>query len=552
MTTRVDRHAKTGAVRRTRLLAAVAALVVVASACSSSTTPNATPGGTTPPANVAAPKDEGTPTPGGTLKVGVAAEIDGLNPVQARWSLDGNLIGSALYDTLLTFDEKRNLVPRLAESVTPNKEGTEWTIKVRSGVTFHDGTPLDAAAVKRNVEARKAQPLTGGALEPIQSVSVTDPQTAVVKMSSPWFGYDYTLAAQGGYMVAPALIDLGAESMKTAIGTGPFKLVGGFTPGQPIKVERNPNYWGDKAFLDGIEFTALADPGARAQALRAHDQDVIFTQDADAIRRFRSTENVKQVEDVDAEEAFAMLNLATPPFDNAHARKALALATDRDGIVESLGATDVKKPADGPYIEGEKYFNPESGYPDFDVEKAKAEVEAYKQETGAASLSFTLIGDPGEQTSMQPLQAMWKDAGVDVSIDVMDQTAFLINMFLGKFQAAMFRNFAYVNPDSNFIFWDSSQAKGVGNGSINFGQLKSPELDKALATARATNDEAARTEQYKRLTPILNASLPYIWLYHNDWALAADSKVGGLNVPLQLGFARQDAKPIWNKIWLQQ
>src|SRR5204863_288337 len=141
---------------------------------------------------------------------------------------------------------------------------------------------------------------------------------------------------------------------------GPFKLVGDFVDGSPIKVERNPNYWGNKPYLDGVVFNAVVDEAARANALKSHDDDVIFTQDSETIRQFRSTAGVKEVEDVAAEEVFAMLNLAAPPFDNMHARRALALATDRNGIVDVVG-DGVKQPANGPYTDGEKFYNAESG-----------------------------------------------------------------------------------------------------------------------------------------------------------------------------------------------
>lgn len=535
-----------------RWAAAAAALVTLGTACSSSagTGSGNGPTGTPPPANAAAPTGEGTPTPGGTLRVALANAIDGLNPVQARWSLDGNLVGSAIFDTLLTFDKDRKLVPRLAESVTPNADGTEWTIKLRPNLTFHNGEPLDAAAVKLNIDTRKSQPLTGGALEPINSTTATDAQTVKVTMSKPWFGYDYTLAAQGGYMVAPAQIAAGTNSMKIAIGAGPFKLVGEYSEGQPITVQRNPDYWGDKPYLDGIVFSAITDDSARLSSLKGETFDLIFTQDPVAIRELRSTPGIEQVEDVAAEEAFAMLNMSAPPFDNIHARKALAYATNREAVVEALNATDIKEPADGPYTDGEQFHSTESGYPGVDLAKAAEEIELYKRDTGASSLSFTFSGSTGEKTAMEAAQQQWMAVGMEVELEVLEQTAFLTKAFTATFQAASFRNFAYVNPDSNYIFWHSSQAKGSA-GSINFPQLKSEALDKALDTARATNDQAARTEQYKKLTPILNESFTYIWLYHNDWALAAAEKVGGLNVPRELGFARQDAKPIWNKIWIQ-
>ena len=125
-------------------------------------------------------------------------------------------------------------------------------------------------------------------------------------------------------------------------------------------------------------------------------------------------------------------------------------------------------------------------------------------------------------------------------------------MFVSDFQAAAFRNFGYVNPDSNYIFWHSSQAKGVGNGSINFTQTRDDDLDALLDEARGTSDEDVRLEQYQEITPALNGALPYIWLFHINKALAAQDDVGGLTVPQELGFARQDAKPWWSQLWLQQ
>jgi peptide/nickel transport system substrate-binding protein len=545
----VARSAARGRARRRFAgFVAGAALIATAAACSGSTTGNSS-SGTVPPANQAAPKTEVPAVEGGTLKVGLSAEVDGMNPVSSRWSIDGNMVASSVFDPLMTFDENRNLVPKLAESVKPNDAGTEWTIKLRPGITFHDGTPLDAAAVKLNIEARKQQPLTGGALAPVESVTVQDPLTAVVKMNTPWFGYDYTIAAQGGYMAAPAQIK--SNDVKKAVGTGPFMMDGEFTPGKPIVVKKNPTYWGDKAHLDGMTFTAIVDEQGRINALKAHDVDLILTQNAEGIKAFRDTPGIKQIEDVAGEEAYAMMNMATPPFDNIHARKAVAYATNPQELVDTIG-DGVLKPANGPFIEGERFYNPDAGYVSYDLEKAKAEIEAYKKDTGKADLEFTIKSDVGEKHVAEPLQGQLTAAGIKATVDLQEQVTYLAAMFLGNFQMSMFRNFAYVNPDSNYIFWHSSQAKGIGVGSINFGQLKSPELDKLLDEARGNKDDASRAEQYKKLTPVLNASFPYVWLYHTDWALAGDEKVGGLTVPSKLGFARQDAKPWWNQLFLQK
>jgi peptide/nickel transport system substrate-binding protein len=531
-----------------RLLAAMAALALLVSACSSSSSNN-----DAQEVNQGAPSDEGPPQDGGTLRVAVGAEIDGLNPVQARWSLEGNSIGSAIYDGLMTIDENRKAVPKLAESATPNADGTVWTIKLRPNVTFHDGTPFDAEAVKTNLEARKAVPISGDSLRQVQTVTVVDPLTVQVEMNAPWFGFDYLLAAQTGYMVAPSQINA-SNSMQIAIGTGPFKLEGTWSPGTPVNVVRNDDHWGGRAHLDGIEFRALVDQISRTAALESGDVDLILTQDPATVTAFRSKDGYVQVEDFAATEAFVMLNLSTPPFDNIHARKALAYATDRDALNAAVGG-GIQQDADQPFTPNEEYFVEDSGYPSYDPELAAQEVQAYKDDTGESSLSFTVKTTSATQQKAEAelLQAQWQEVGIDAQLDQTEQATFLANIFVSDFQAAMFQNFGWVNPENNYIFWHSSYAKQPGqSGGINFGQIRSADLDAALDGARRTADESQRVEQQKNGVRALNAEVPYIWMYHTVYALAANDDVGGLSAPQALGFARQDNKPWWPQIWLKQ
>ncbi len=532
-----------------RALAVLAVLAVGAGACGDSKTDEADDDQTE--ANQAAPTDEGEAVDGGTLRVALPAEIDGLDPTSNRWSIEGNMIASAVFDPLLTFDEERELQPMLAESVEPNDDGTVWTITLQEGITFHDGTPLDAEAVKLNIDTRKSNPISGGALAPVEEVVVVDPLTVEVRMSTPWFGYDYTLAAQGGYMAAPAQITATDSRTRVAIGTGPFRQVGEFSTGQPIVVERNDDYWDDPAHLDGIEFSTIVDASSRQSALVADDVDLILTENPDTIVEFRDTEGIVQIEDVASEEAYIMLNMAKPPFDNEAARMALAYASDQDALIAVLGP-DVLIPADGPYTESERYVAEEAGYPAYDPAKAEEMLAQYEAETGQP-LSFTVKSGGGDVgTAAEALVAQWKDLGIDATYESAEQSTFLSQMFVSDFEAAAFRNFGYVNPDSNYIFWHSSQAKGLGTGSINFNQMKNPDLDALLDDARASNDEEVRLEKYREITPELNSVVPYIWMYHNNKALAANDDVGGLTVPQELGFARQDAKPWWDELWLEQ
>lgn len=536
---------RSGAAAIVRTIAILALLALGAGACASDSDDQGSGGSV----NQGAPVDEGTPVDGGVLRVAVGAEPDMLNPVEARWSLEGNLIGSAIYDTLMTFDENRNIVPRLAESMTPNADATVWTIKLRPNVTFHDGTPFDAEAVKLNIESRKAVAIAGDALKLIDEVVVVDPLTVEVRMGGPWFGYDYTVAQQGGYMVAPTQINNSSGKARNPIGTGPFKIQGEWNPGTKISLVRNESYWDGRPHLDGIEFTALVDQTARAAALRSGDVDMILTQDPGSVAAFRNTDGIVQVEDFAGEETIAMLNMAKPPLDNRDARLALAYATDRQAINEVVGG-GLQADANQPYTEDEQYYVDDPNYPDFDLDKAIEHVDAYESATGQQlSVTLTTPSSNQQQQEAELLQAQWTAAGIDVQINTLEQSAFIAGVFVGDFEVAMFRNFAYVNPDSNYIFWHSSFVNP--SGGINFGGLSSPELDSALDTARATPDEQTRKEEYRKAVRAINEEVAYIWLYHNVWGLAANERVGGLLTAQELGFARQDGKPWWGDIWLE-
>ena len=131
-------------------------------------------------------------------------------------------------------------------------------------------------------------------------------------------------------------------------------------------------------------------------------------------------------------------------------------------------------------------------YVTYDAAKAAEELQAYTADTGQSKLSFTLklsTGGAFPQVAVA-LQAQWAAVGIDAQIGELEQATFLADTFLGNYQASIFRNFGYVNPDSNYLFWSSTTAKGIGNGSINFTQTKVPAIDQGLDGARASNDDA--------------------------------------------------------------
>ncbi len=188
----------------------------------------------------------------------------------------------------------------------------------------------------------------------------------------------------------------------------------------------------------------------------------------------------------------------------------------------------------------------QNGYVDFDLDAAKAEVAEYKADTGAATVSSRSSGQPGieDVRIMQLLQSQWKDAGIDMNIETVDQGGFITRIVTGDFQAAMTKNYSFADPDLNYSFWSSTTAKGNGNLSINFSQYWTPAMEKNLNTGRESGYIDIRKKAYEELVPQLNASFTNIWLYRTPYSLIADPGVKGLAKARAVGLRQHRAQDL--------
>ena len=187
----------------------------------------------------------GTPKRGGKAVIGTTADIDGFFPPTNHWDNNGFLYANTIYDPLTAVAADGSIKPYLAETITPNSTYTAWTLKLRSGITFHDGSPLTAAVVKANFDALKASALTGIALKQVTSVTITDPLTVVYNFADPFVSLPASLATQVGYVVGQAMLDAASKSPMTPphpVGTGPF-IYDNWQPNDHFTATRNPHYW---------------------------------------------------------------------------------------------------------------------------------------------------------------------------------------------------------------------------------------------------------------------------------------------------------------------
>jgi ABC-type transport system substrate-binding protein len=528
-----------------RLLAVLAALLLFAAACSSDdSSPEESDGGGSDD-TTASTADPGEPVDGGTLVFGVEAESDGYNPVANRWSIAGNLIGSAVYETLTVVTSDGTVEPWLAESVAPNDDGTEWTITAKPDITFHDGSELNAEVIAANLQARVDGLLTGLANEPIESVEVVDDMTVSVTMSTPWLAWDHALASQSGYIMGQVNVD---DPAADPVGTGPYAWAE-HVEGDQVTVEKYGDYWRDGLpHLDAIEFRIIVDEQAREQSLDSDTVDAIMTQTPQSIAEYVDTD-LTVVED-SSDTHVVMLNAAAPPFDDPVAREAVVTATDNEALVETLYGSEVS-PATGPFA-SEQWQLEDTNYAGYDPDRATELVEQYEEESGEP-LSFSLEASQGQDNAdrLATLAAQYEAVGMEVEQVQTEQAVYINQVIAGDYEAGLFRNFSWADPDFNFLFWHSSTAKGVGDVSVNFTQTVNDDLDAGLERGRGNADPDERKEAYDDVQRALNDEFAYVWLFHSRWAIVSDPQVHGWDEAVDRGWSRQDSKIFWADLWLE-
>ena len=541
--------------RKPRLfLGVVIALALVAAACGSSSkgqTATTTPGGN------GSSTDEGTPVDGGSLVIGIAAETNGWNPAENQWADTGSLVGSSVLEPLATVGADKGAKPWLADSWYPNDDFTSWVLKLHPGIKFHNGEDFDAQAVADNIEAYKKGTLSSLALEPmLGDTAVIDPLTVQINLKQPWAAFPSSFLVGGSaFMMAPAMLTASDKGSSHPIGTGPFTF-DTWESGSSFKVKKNPTYWrAGLPHLDTLEFKVIPEESARVAALQSGDVNLILTSTAAPANDLASTFDV--VKDWTSENVFIMTNTGPQvgtkpnPLNNENARKALAYATDREAVANLVGG-GVSIPT-SPWAPTNPWGMPDdqNGYVGFDLDKAKAAVEAYKTDTGEATLSFQLEGLPDVDGTrvLQLLQSQWKEAGIEVNIETLEQTAYITKIATGDYQAAFFRNYGYSDPDMNYYFWSSSTAKGVGNLSINFTQFTTPAMETSLTTGRQSGFADVRKSAYDDLTKELNAGFTNIWLYRTPYSLIAETQVRGLAQPREIAFGNYEPKTWLGDLW---
>ncbi len=483
----------------------------------------------------------GKPTTGGSVTYGLEAENGGgwCLP-EGQLAIAGIQVARTIYDTLTMPDEKSEYKPYLAQSVTPNADYNEWTIKLRPNIKFQDGSPLNAQVVKNNLDAYRGnyparKPLLFiFVFQNVADVSVVDDMTVKVTTKTPWPSFPAYLFGSGRIgIMAQAQLDDPTTCDTNLIGTGPFKLKE-WKVNDHLTAVRNPDYWQKDSdgqqlpYLDSITYKPIPDGGARVNALLSGELNAMHDstpEDIQALRDAKADGKINLTESGDyAEVSYIMFNSSKAPFNNLNARLAAAYALDRNAF-NKVRNLDITKIASGPFAPGEIGYLKDAGFPQYNLDKAKEYVAKYKQETGQ-DLTFTAVATPDPSTvkSAQFIQQQAEQAGMKVSLKTVEQAA-LINTALGDdWQAISWRNHPGGNPDNQYVWWYSGSP-------VNFGKFKDPEMDNLLNAGRVEPDKLKATTIYQDINKRFGSQVYNLWLNWTLWTIGTAPNVHGVYGP---------------------
>ncbi|TPW26579.1 ABC transporter substrate-binding protein [Martelella alba] len=463
------------------------------------------------------------------ITIGLQDDPDLLDPDRSR-TFVGKVVFQSMCDTLVDVDADLKYVPELATRWDLSDDQKDLTFHLRDGVTFQDGTPFNAEAVKANFD--RSMTLEGSLrkaeLISVDNVEVIDPLTVTLHLKAPDSTLMSQLTGQPGMMLSPTAFAKD-DFAQNPVCVGPYKFQER-VQNDKIVLEKDPTYYdADHFHFDTVTYMPVPDATVRLANLRSGAFQLI---ERVAPSDVASVKN-------DPELGFATvpslgwrgleinLNGNSPMAKDVRVREAFDWAIDRD-VINQVAGQGLLQPDFQPFSPLHFAYDDSRSHPR-DVEKAKALLKEAGYEHPTVEIIYgnnTLM-----QQVMELIQAMAGEAGFDVKLKASEFSALQAALADGNFDIGQAGWAGRVDPDGNFSNF------ALCDSSLNDTGYCSPEVDALFAKARETSDEAERKEYYKQFMDIMMQERPYIFLYNELWAYAYSDKLEGF-VPYSDGVIR--------------
>lgn len=434
-------------------------------------------------------------TKGGTLTVGLETDVRGFDTVKGGvYGISGRTVAGALEEPLIMVNPDRTYSPHLATSWSNSDDGITWTLKLRTGVKYHDGSDFEAtdvAAHFNRILDPKNKSRSRGFMSAIKGAEAVDGNTVRFTLKHPWQAFLPTMAGRdmGGLMESQEQTASGKQN-RSPIGTGPF-IFQEWRGGDRIIVTKNPNYWDkDKIHLDKIIYRILPDTQTRFASLKSGDIDVIWTDRANSIHQAEKDKGIQVYKQDGGGSGLVLFNASAPPLDNKIVRNAVRHALSQE-IVNKVLWKGTRYFAEHPM----PFKCKDVSYPAFSTAKAKELVAKFGKPINLQMIHTTT---PRGKELGEIFQQLLKKAGMTLELIPVDQSILVKRVFTNKYQISGWRvaDALDVGPQLFGLSYSKSP--------YNITRLKTPEIDKLALGMRMAKTMKIREDMQCKLVSLIN------------------------------------------------
>ncbi|MCD2137752.1 ABC transporter substrate-binding protein [Salinicoccus halitifaciens] len=465
------------------------------------------------------------------ISFATSSDAVGLSPIDTNDSVSAYML-EQLYDTLFIHNpETMEIEPHLVESYEA-VDDTTWEFKLLEGVEFHDGTPLNAEAVKYTFEQlldeERAAP-RASLLEPVESIEAVDEYTVVINTEEPYGPLLAALSHVNASIVSPEADEAG-DIMTEPVGSGPFKFES-WASGDNIVLTKNENYFKGAPSLDTVTMHVIPEYASAVGMLETGQVDFLPNIPSEHIPRIEEMDGVELDLTSGTGINYLTFNMEKAPFNDLEFRKAVSHAIDRDEYVEQLNGAGIQNNSIiGPEVFGYDEAAQEFGY-DYDLEEAQRIIEENNFDETPITL---LVANEGHFVLMSEIvQAQLMEAGFDVSIEMMEWGAFLEQAANGNFEMA-FVSWANSTADGSELFYPNLHSDNIG--STNRARYNNEEFDELVEQSRTTIDQEERLELLHETNEYATNDAVWIPMHHANVSVAYHESVNDLIISPNTSF----------------
>ena len=469
------------------------------------------------------------------LIIGIGIDADTLNPQEQTTTLMQNMC-DLIYGSCLYQDPEGKLHPRLVTEYEVSKDGLTYTLHLRKGVKFSDGTNFDADAVKltwdRILDPKMRVPLRF-AVSVVEECVKVDDHTVQLKLKYPFTPLAPALSMSLVAPISPAAIEkYGEDVRQNPVGAGPY-ILKEWVKGDRIVMVRNENYWGEKPTVKKITWKIVPEAATREAMLRTGQIHVCYKPLPSNVNALKADPNITVEMPLDTRTIFMGLNCQKGVTTNKKVRQAFNYAVDKKAIVKKI-LFDTAEPMDGPvspkvfgYVGMTKQY-------DYDPDRAK---QLLKEANFDFSKTVSMRTPHGrylfDKQVSEAVQAYLQAIGVKAELRVYDWPTYIAGL-LKPIQESELEVFLLgwgpliLDADMGLYGqFHSSVSPPKGLGAAHY---SNPAYDKAIEATRLEQDPQKRFELFRKASEIVWDDCPWIWLHVEKFVIAYSSKIKGMVV----------------------